>query len=290
MKSMTGFGRGSAQADGCMVQVEISTVNRKNLDVQANLPRPYAGLEALVQKKVAQALSRGRIHLRITVDAPRGRGRLTLDMERAADMMQLSRELAEHLGVEPIRQANDLLRMPEILRTEESELPLDTVSPLLEQALELALDDVTAMRTREGEHLRSALETPLARMAELAAGVEPLLPAAREALVAKLREGLAALDAPSGSGDPRLLQEIALYADRSDVTEELDRIRAHLDQAAERLGSDEPVGRALDFIAQELAREFNTLSVKSGSVAINRLALEGKETVEIFREQVQNVE
>ncbi len=290
MNSMTGFGRGAAQGAGFSIQVEASTVNRKNLDPQVNLPRAFQALEPLCLKAIQSRIARGRVNLKVGIDAVSVAAGVALDMARAEWVMAASRQLAESHGLEPIRSVFELLRIPDVLKSTDSVPDLDAAMPVLEQALTEALDELLAMRRREGVHLADVLSQAVDVLEAVALEIEPLLQPAREAMVAKLRQGLADLGLPPDPQDPRLLQEIALYAERSDVREELDRIRGHLAQVRERLRSDAPVGRALDFLAQELAREFNTLSVKSPGIEINRLALRGKEGVEVFREQVQNVE
>ncbi|MCC5848074.1 MAG: YicC family protein [Verrucomicrobia bacterium] len=290
MKSMTGFGQGTASAEGVWVRVELSTVNRRNLDAQVSLPRAFSALEANCLQVLQKRLHRGRVQVRVDVQRDAAESSLILDEARADAALRKINAYAASRNLSPVASVREVVTLPGILRDEESALASTEVVQPLEAALNAALDDLIAMREREGEHLRETLGEQLAGMGDLMENLEPLIAEARESLVPRFRKAMQDLQVDPDAADVRLWQEVALYGERSDVREETDRIRGHLQQAAEKISGDEPCGRALDFLCQEMAREFNTLSVKAARADINRLALEGKERVEMFREQVQNVE
>jgi uncharacterized protein (TIGR00255 family) len=292
MNSMTGFGEGNVQTPALSVRVELSAVNRKTLDLLISLPRAYSAWEARCQKVLQPFFHRGRVQAKVAVSAATGGGGWTLDAGKAAGILRQINALAAQEGLEPIRGVSELLRVPQMWREQNGEDDDETEAawPLLESALQTAVAGLCAMRAREGEHLRGVLAGLLEGIGAVVEEIEPLVEPAKAELEDKLRASVVKLGSLSADMEARLLQEIALYGERSDVREEIDRIRGHVDQCREKLDAAEPVGRSLDFLCQELAREFNTLSVKSNRSDINRLALLGKERVEMFREQVQNVE
>lgn len=290
MKSMTGFGQGQVHADGMLVRVELSSVNRRNLDVNVSLPRNYAAMEAACQSVIQKRLHRGRIQARVDIRSDRREHGLVFDETRALEALKLANAFAAANGLRPLEEVRDLLRISFVSKDDESEHDDGRLMELCTAALEKALDELETMRQREGDHLRETLVGQVAEMERIVDDLAPLIGEAREEMIAKLRDAVEALGGDLQKAEPRLVQEIALYGERTDIREEVDRIRGHLQQAREKIGAEGPVGRALDFLCQELTREFNTLSVKAARADINRLALEGKERVEMFREQVQNIE
>lgn len=288
MMSMTGFGQGTAQCNGQTVRVELSAVNRKNLDIHTSLPRAYAPWEAHCQSLIQKALHRGRIQVRIEVQVFSATPEILFDTAQATELLQQANRFAESHHLKPIDAVSDLLRYA--MRVPEEQTGIEKPDTLLDEALNGALSELLAMRAREGAHLAEVLSSQLDQLETLVAEIVPLIDPAREQMSQKLRESLEALQLDLAEAQPRLLQEIALYGERTDIREELDRIQGHIQQAREKIGAEGPCGRALDFLCQELGRELNTLSVKAASAEINRLALAGKEQLEMFREQVQNVE
>jgi uncharacterized protein (TIGR00255 family) len=290
MKSMTGFGQAQLSGEGLNLQVEISTVNRKNLDVHLSLPRGCSAMEARCHKLIGEKCARGRIQVRVGVERLQNSGTLALNRERARAWMEEINAFAAEAGLEPLRSVNDVMRLPQVLAEAGMAEDESNLWPLLEKGLETALGELVEMRQTEGAHLQEVLRGLLGELEAIVAEVKPLLPEAREGLRVKIQNSVRDLGTLSPEMQNRVLQEIAMQAERSDVQEEVDRLDGHLKQMREKTESAECVGRALDFICQEMARELNTLSVKASRVDINRLALAGKETVEKIREQVQNVE
>jgi uncharacterized protein (TIGR00255 family) len=287
---MTGFGQASAHEDGGQVQVEISSVNRKNLDIQLSLPKGLSSLESTCHRLIAEGCARGRIQVRVVLERSVTAVQWELKRDQAGFLLEQANAFAHQHGLKPIDAVSELLRLPQVWGEAESEEDTEQLRPLIEKALTEAVGELRQMREREGVHLQKVLEGLVEACAKMVEDLLPLLPAAREEAGEKLKRSVAELGELSPEMQSRVLQEIALYGEKTDVQEEVDRLRGHCQQIRETLGRSDPVGRALDFLCQELAREWNTLSVKSARADINQLALQGKEVVEKIREQVQNVE
>lgn len=288
---MTGFGVGEARdARGNFARVEMSTVNRRGLDVNISLPRAHTVLESRCQALVQSRLHRGRVQARVELETIRQTTEFAWDEARADEALRLANAYAESRGLAPLDAVKDFLRLPLVLVEKETDTGENDLGDLLEQAVTAALDALCRMRGREGDHLKVVLGEQLDALETLVGGIEPLLPLARDEQTAKLVESVKSLGLDPEAAQPRVLQEVALHMEKSDVREEVDRIKGHLAHAREKLEEAGPVGRGLDFLCQELAREFNTLAVKAARADINQLALRGKERVEMFREQVQNAE
>ena len=291
LKSMTGFGEGSASASGIRVTVELSSVNRKQLDINVNLPRNLITLDARVQQLVRAEFTRGRVSGIVRVEAADGSaGQVKVDARLAGQYVQGLRKtatklkLADDLGIEAVS------RLPGVVTVEQDNLDADHVSVVLEQALGKALKGLARMRAAEGRALEKDLRERLGLLEGMVKEIARLAPGVvstyREKLFQRLEEaGLQELAA-----DERIVKEIALFADKCDISEELTRLKSHLAQARKLLRSAEPVGRTLDFLCQELFREINTTGSKAGEVEITRQVVAFKTELERIREQVQNIE
>lgn len=289
MKSMTGFGRGELTENGRTCRAEISSVNRRQLDVVAHLPRALSALERPVRRFIHDRLSRGRVTVKIALHSEQtALGILRVDKALARQYAEHYRDLEQAL---PIRMAPlDLARLPGIFEIEESAVEVDADWPIIERTLEEAFKGLSHMRQEEGEHLRAVLTESRRLVSGLLADMRKRAPQVvqhhREALHRRLEEaGL-----PLPLDDERLLREIGLLADRCEISEELDRIHSHLNQLTSYLNAGEPVGRPLDFLAQEMNREFNTIGSKASDAVLAQLVVLGKTEVEKIREQVQNIE
>ena len=288
---MTGFGRASASGPSCEIVAEITSVNRKQLDVAANLPRSLAQLESPLRDRVAATISRGRINisLKITPTA-NALADAVVDLPAAARIVAAAKTLRDHFGLTDDLSVETLLKAPGVLKTADEMLPPDTVAPLLASAVADALHTLNAMRETEGALLQHDL---LRRLDLLVANVDSIrtlaaeVPAKqRSALLERIRQAGVELQA-----DPdRLERELALFADRSDITEELTRLDAHIAQFRNLLKTESTPGRTLDFLCQEIARELNTTGVKCAHSGISSLIVASKAELERLREQVQNIE
>jgi len=291
MRSMTGFGRGQTAAAGWSVTVEISAVNRKQLDVAVNLPNGLAEREPEVKRQVGEAVSRGRVQVRVEVASESGgENTLHFDETLARQYVEAARVISTSTGVETRLAAADLFRAPGVFRIEENLPPVDEVCASMHDAIEAALRQLVAMQEREGDHLRSDLADRLGRIENEVASVAERAPR----VVENYRKNLSMRLADSGLDldldDERVQREIGLYADRSDISEEVTRIESHVGQFRRYLDAVEPCGRPLDFLCQELNREINTIGSKANDSVIAQRVVEAKTELEKIREQVQNVQ
>lgn len=292
VRSMTGYGRGLAAAKGLRVEVEISSVNRKQLDVQLTLPPILKLLESRVQDEISKRVSRGRVLVEVAIHESEQARRqaIRVDEEMAGAYVKALRKSAGRLGLRDDLTAEMLVKLPGVLHYQPIEEDAGKVWPILSAALGKALDDLLGMRAREGANLLKDLTRLLNELGRGLQAVQKRAPHVagryRDALLARLER--AGLD--TAADRDRLERELVLFADKSDITEEVARLESHLVQARALLKSGEPSGRALDFLAQEMFREINTIGSKANDGAIAGLVVEFKADLERWREQVQNIE
>ncbi|ARA94085.1 YicC family protein [Rhodothermaceae bacterium RA] len=288
--SMTGFGRGRARVDDVMATVEMRSVNNRFCEVSVRLPRALAARENDVQALVKQAFERGRISVQIQLERTGPQAPVRVDEAAARGYAALLETLRRAAGVsDPVRLEHLLTFSSELLVPVEEEAD-EAVWAAVEQALAEAVAGMRTMRRQEGAALQADLQQRIDRLAEELARVEARAPERVREARQKLHDRLADLLGDDRLDPDRLEQEIALLADRLDVTEECVRLRSHLQLFAEALHSDEAVGRKLNFIAQEINREVNTIGSKANDAAVAHAAVRMKEELEKIREQVQNVE
>jgi uncharacterized protein (TIGR00255 family) len=293
MKSMTGYGRGECARNGFKVTVELSSVNRKQSEISVVLPRELEVLEAQIRDVINRSVSRGRLTVRVSLHSAEasagGRVRLNAPLARAyaRELSRLGRELklAGQVTLEV------LARAPGVFETAEDVADAEGFWPAIEKALEQGLATLLKMREREGAHLARDLSARVAAMRKSAGHIRKHAPQVQERYRDQLLERIkaAGVEVPAADDD-RLLKEIVYFADRSDISEELTRLQSHFQQFDDCLGSREPVGRTLDFLAQEMNREINTIGSKANDAQISRAVVALKAELEKFREQAQNVE
>jgi uncharacterized protein (TIGR00255 family) len=293
MKSMTGYGRGERVQDGFKITVELSSVNRKQGEIAVNLPRELEVLEAQIRDLINRSISRGRLTARVSLHAPTGKlfARMHLNAPLAkAYALELGR-LAKQLRLPGPVTLDHLVRAPGVFQTDQDIAEAEDFWPALKTALKTALAALVKMREREGAHLARDLMAHVEVMRRSATKIQKEAPAVqqryREQLVARIKG--AGLEAPAAD-DERLLKEVVFFADRSDISEELARLQSHFQQFNDGLNAKEPVGRMLDFLAQEMNREVNTIGSKANDSLISREVVTLKAELERFREQAQNVE
>ncbi len=292
MRSMTGFGEGAASVDGASVAVTLRSVNHRGLDLAIRLRDEYRGLEGATRARLAEALGRGRVEcqVEVVIEDP-GLREAAVDRAAIERYLLIARELRGRDGVTAELGVGDLLRLPDVVRPPAASPRLQAaVSMALEQALASAIEGLIADRAREGAALAAVLAAQVDAIEALVEALRMRAPeaiaAAREALRQRIREGLGDLEL-----DPqRLAQEAAILADRADIREELDRLAAHVPALREALASDQPVGKRLEVLLQEVLRELSTTGAKSRDAELKRLVLEGRLLTESAREQVSNVE
>lgn len=293
MKSMTGYGRGESTQRGFKITVELSSVNRKQSEITLSLPREMEPLEALIREEINKRISRGRLTLRVSLHTAEGQSlenvrlNLTLAREYARVLAQLGRELGLVGGL----SLELVARAPGVMQTSDPQTDAQEYWPATQKALGQALTALLTMREREGIHLCRDLCHRVAIMKKSVSRIQKQAPKVAKRYQAQLRTRL--LDAGCREGnidEQRLLQEVILFADRIDISEELTRLQSHFQQFAEGIKTNEPVGRMLDFLAQEMNREINTIGAKANDSVISQEVVRLKAEVEKFREQVQNVE
>jgi uncharacterized protein (TIGR00255 family) len=293
MKSMTGYGRGECSQDGFKVTVELSSVNRKQTEISVNLPREMELIEAQIRDLINNCIARGRLTVRVSLHAGVGKlsARMHLNVPLAeAYTRELSR-LSKRLGLPGPVTLDHLVRAPGVFQTDEQLAVEEDFWPTVEKALKKAVAQMLKMRRREGTALGQDLTRRVALMRKSAARIGKHAPEVAKRYRAQLVERIraAGLEAPS-LDDDRLLKEVVYFADRSDISEELTRLQSHFQQFDDCRKSAEPVGRMLDFLAQEMNREANTIGAKANDSDISRDVVTLKAELERFREQAQNVE
>ncbi len=288
---MTGFGRAEHASEGIIARVEIATVNRKQADIHFSLPRELGELEAGLKKTVLGVVSRGRVNISINLERASGNDEsLNLDPSRAQALEAAFIELSDVLNRTVKLEASDFLRAPGVITFEDSGWDVEEARTAIEPALSTALEKLVEMRTAEGADLKTDLLVRLIILEDHAKIISVATPKVvarqRELLHNRLREADIDLDL----NDERLLKEIAIFAERCDISEETTRLDSHIGRFREYLDSDEPVGRSLDFLCQEINREFNTIGSKANDSGIGQNVVGAKTELEKIREQVQNIE
>jgi uncharacterized protein (TIGR00255 family) len=287
INSMTGFGRTEVQTPDGQLQLEVRSVNHRYLDTQFKLPEGFRPIEQELRTIVADRLKRGKVDISLSfkrlTDQP---VEMCVNVERARQVIvQLESVAALMTNPAPIDPAA-VSRMPGII--EEQETAPDKMYPAIRDALTSAIDQLAENRAREGAKIHAMLESRCAEVITLAAGVSKRLPEVLTGIRNRLEKKVESLNAQIDND--RLEQELVIIAQKIDVSEELDRLDAHVEEVRNTLVAEEPVGRRLDFLMQELNREANTLGSKSADTETTQAAVDLKVIIEQMREQVQNVE
>jgi uncharacterized protein (TIGR00255 family) len=288
---MTAFGRRQATGDWGTLTWELRSVNHRYLETTVRMPEELRGLETAVRERVARRLRRGKVECGLRYQPPTaGAQPIRLDAERAKALIVAAEQAAALLDKPGSIDPLDVLRWPGVV--EEAEREIDPIQKEALGLLDAALDDLVNTREDEGARIRSLITERCETIATIVARVRERRPEVlaqlREKYLERIRERLADLETEPDEG--RLEQELAIAAQRLDVDEELDRLAAHVAEIDQVLSRNEPVGRRLDFLMQELNREANTLGSKSGDLETTQHSVELKVLIEQMREQVQNVE
>ena len=287
VQSMTGFAVQTRDLGSISLHLELRSVNSRYLDLGFRIVDDLRAAEPAIRERITARLGRGKVECRLNLQAghsaPRSMALNAALLDQLAEAQATLR--ARFADAAPL-SVNELLRWPGMLA--DDSLGFDEMLPAIVELVEAALDDMVATRRREGEKLADMIRERVARMRELVAQATPRMPAVvaeyQERLTARLRDAVASLD------EDRIRQEVALYAQRIDVDEELTRLATHLDEVERILKAGGAAGKRLDFLMQELNREANTLASKSPATDITGIAMEMKVLIEQMREQVQNLE
>ena len=291
INSMTGYGKGEAQAGNVVLTVEIKTVNHRYADITVKLPRSLMAMENELRRQVGQVLKRGKIDVYVnfgqTEESPVVP---VLNRPLALAYHELFTQMRNELGLSGGVTLDMIISQKDVVQLRETESGAEVLQACLAEALERALGQVAVMRGNEGAATAADLHERLAQLDALLAQVEQRAPLIPQEWQAKLMERLARLQQNHEWDPQRVAQEIAVYADRCDISEELARFRSHLVQFRGLFDDQEPVGRRMDFLVQELNREVNTMGSKSNDADLTRTVVAMKAELEKVREQVQNIE
>jgi uncharacterized protein (TIGR00255 family) len=289
---MTGHGRGSAMEAGRRITVECASVNRKGIEIAVALPKPLITLEPRIREEVQRAVRRGRINITVSLEnGGAGSEQGIIDRAAARRALQELRELRDELSLSGEIPLELLLRSPGVIKNPAEEVLMpEEVWPIVQAALSQALERLSAMRRKEGAHLVADLLKRVRLLESAAKAIRGRVPSVLRGRRDHLKQRLEELGSPVQANDPSLARELALMAERSDITEELTRLESHFVQCREALDGSEPAGRTLDYLAQEMFREFNTLGNKAGDATISRRVVQSKAELDRIREQVANLE
>lgn len=292
IRSMTGYGRAEVAGEKIAVTVEARSLNHRHLDIALRLPRSLAPLELEARRLIQGQIQRGRLDVSASVRSlAEGPGALALDAALARHYLEQMRALGETLGLRSAPTLEWLLERPGVVTLGEAEPIAPEVGwPVLAQALTRAMEELVARREAEGDALAKELAALYEALATDVRRLEARAPVAQAQRAERARERIRALLGEVPVDEGRLAMEVAVWAEKTDVSEELARLRAHLGQFASLLREGGPVGRALDFLVQEMNREVNTLASKASDLELSQLALACKGHLERIREQGQNVE
>ncbi len=289
MNSMTGYGRGAIERDGRQLTIEIRSVNHRFLDLSLRMPRSLGFAEQAIRERIGKRLSRGHADVFATYKNLRDDSRTAvIDPALLTAYLAALDEIAEKSGLPDDRSVMRVASMRDLIVVSEAEEDPEALMALTMDALDLALSDLSAMRQKEGTALSRDMAGRIDALEALTEKIEARYPQALSEYAARLRARIEEL--VENCDEQRLLQEVAIMADRSAIAEETVRLRSHFEQVRGLLAAPEPVGRKLDFIVQELNREVNTISSKSQDIPITQLVVSAKSEIEKLREQVQNVE
>ena len=290
--SMTGFGRGEFKNDNYHFLVECKTINHKYCDINVRLPRKISFLEDKIRNYVKNFVKRGRVDLYIKLDLIGSEDvNLKFDDKLATQYVNILKEIKEKFDLQDDISVMNVAKFPEIVKCEEKEEDEDLYWSMLKEALDMSMEKLTQMRKEEGEKL--AIDT--IERCDILANLIDEIEKYSNTVVDEYREKLnnrisEILENPSIIDENRLAQEVAIFADKSSITEEIVRFRSHIEQLRKTVEKNDSIGRKIDFLIQEMNREVNTTGSKSYNINITNLVVEVKSELEKIREQIQNIE
>ena len=296
MKSMTGYGQGSARNPSIQIDVEIRSVNHRFLDLVIRMPREIQSLEEALRRRIRSDIARGRVEVNVRVNrSTPANGEVLFDRHLARQYYKFLKEMSDSFGIADDSLLGILASMPGVFQLSELEQTLDEVEDLLMEASGAALHQLLSMRSREALQLETDLRQHLVICRQLWSEINHRAPLVVEEYRQRLRERVAALmrenfDGTSILPKERLETEILIFAEKSDINEELVRMKSHLDQLESLWKQEAPIGRTADFLLQEIHREVNTIASKSGDAIVAQKVVQVKTILEKMREQVQNIE
>lgn len=290
ISSLTGFGRATFTDEAGRISVELKSVNNRFLQIDLHLPYGFNWVDGLVRKQVSNKISRGKVYLHLEAVDYNPNQDVIINKPLLKKLVSLNEELSADIGKELPLQLDGLLSLPGVMKVDAKVIDNDQMWKRIEPVLNEALDHFVASREREGSNLADDLKQRSETLTRTIDEIESRIPEFRNHFIEKFTERINELANKAGVDESRLNTEIAIWVDKTDVSEELTRLRSHLKEFANILDSDKPIGRRLDFLVQELNREANTLSSKISDVAVSQLIIDIKCEIEKIREQAQNIE
>ena len=289
---MTAYGRAEHNIENMVLLAEIRSVNHRYRDVVLRIPRNYQPLEEDLKRFIAERVRRGRVEVSLQIE---GNGdvppsELQLNGPLVKSYLNIFEQLKQEFGIDARISGELLCQFKDIIVAKPEAVDIEKVKPGFYEVLRKALDSYDFMRVREGEALENDFRERLRIIRDFAEEIAARAPEAMNRRAAKLREKIASMVGDLNVDEARLAQEVAILADKADITEELVRLNSHCNQFEEFLSKDDALGRRLDFLLQEINREVNTLSVKASEASISSIVVEMKAELEKIREQIQNVE
>jgi len=288
---MTGFGRGQVNEAGYQVNCEIKGVNHRYFDPFIRISRRYSSLEEPIKEELRKYISRGRLEININIEKTGETKRnIKVDKDLAIAYYNYLKELAENLNISQDIRIIDVFRLPEVLSLEDEEEDLDTVWAVLKQTIAQAMESLVEMRIKEGENLAQDIKGRNQFILGKVEILEARSPEVTREHGERMRSRIAEFIGQDGIDEQRLLQEIAIFADKSNVTEEIVRLKSHTKHLEELMQLQDSIGRKADFLVQEMFREINTIASKANDLEMNRIVVDVKAELEKIREQLQNIE
>lgn len=290
LKSMTGFGRSEQLIDGYLIKIQIKSVNHRYADFSIKTPRYYTFLEDKIRNAAMSSISRGKVEILVNIEQKEDDDReITLNLPVAQGYIKALRELST-LGVADDLSVSAMSRLPDIFDIEYKEVDEDKISDMVLTVFSAALADFVSMRADEGKRLEESLNQHLDSLLAEAEIIEKRSPECVNEYMARLRKKLEDILSDRSIDETRIITEAAIFADKTSVDEELVRLRSHVCAFKNTMKSNEPVGKKLDFIVQEMNREANTTGSKCNNADIAAHVVELKSIIEKIREQIQNIE
>jgi uncharacterized protein (TIGR00255 family) len=289
---MTAYGRGEYHLGDTQFIAETRSLNNRHLDIILRIPRNYQVLEKELKDTISSRIRRGRVEVSVQIEnnGEESPYSLELNVPLVHSYLKILQQLAEQFDLDKKIQVDSLLQMKDVLLFRPEEVDMDKLRPGFQRVVEQALDSLDMMRVKEGEAIEADFVKRLDLLEEYVNEVDRRAPILAEEYMKRLKDRIDHVIEDVALDESRIAQEVAFFAERSDITEEIVRTRSHLKQFREYLSMDDALGRRLDFLIQEINREVNTLSSKASDALISKVVVEMKAELEKLREQVQNVE
>jgi len=291
VSSMTGFGRGTSETEEMGYTIEIKSVNHRYLDLNIKLPKSLISLEGRIRREIQNKINRGKIDLFLTQNVYQIKNEKAIFNKKVADSyVACLKDVKERYNAADDISVSLISRFPEVITLEQKEEDLESIWGLICSALNEAIDKLNIMRTIEGEKLKEDILIKLMGIEKMVLKIEEKAPQVPLIYKEKLQNRLKELLENNQIDESRLYSEVTMFSDRSCIDEEIVRLKSHISQLRSTLSMDEPIGRKLDFIVQEMNRETNTIGSKANDLEITKYVLEMKNDIEKIREQIQNIE